>query len=218
MVACAQSPVLAISKSASPDPVVAGGELTYIITITNTGDVPLQGVVVNDEVPEHTTFSLMGARSGQWLMSGPNRGTRGPVIWKSAAPLAPGQAVQVQMVVWVDSGNQDPVTNTEYSVLADEGEKVRGEPVTTHVMLPTPTPTPTSTPMPPTPTRVPTSTPVPQSVVPTSTVSPTRMPTPVPAPGSPVRWTGLLLGIVGTMAIFVLVVAWFVKSKGGGDL
>jgi uncharacterized repeat protein (TIGR01451 family) len=219
----AQSPVLAISKSASPDPVVAGGELTYVITITNTGDAPLQGLVVSDEVPERTTFSLMGSRSGQWLMSGPNRGTRGPVTWKSAVPLAPGQAVQVQLVVWVDSADQNPVTNAEYGVSAD-GEKVRGEPVTTHVMLPTPTPTPTVTPtspaptptvtsMSPIPTRVSTPTPVPQLAAPTPISPPTLMPTPVPGPGSPVRQMGLFFGVVSTVAVLVPVAAWFVKSK-----
>ena len=49
-------PLLELVKSAAPDPVEAGGLLTYTLTVTNTGIVSATGVVVTDAVPLNTTY------------------------------------------------------------------------------------------------------------------------------------------------------------------
>lgn len=211
----AQSPVLTISKSASPDPVVAGERLTYVITITNTGDIPLTGVIVTDAVPANTTFVMVSSLDGDWLMGSPGRRNMGDVIWKAQAPLPPGQAAQLQFVVKTAPANSIPIVNSAYGAIADGWEAAAtGEPLRTKVVLPTPTaiatPTPTSTPMPPTSTPVSTATPTPQPAPSTPTPSPTPAP-PLKSPGSRM---GLLLGIVSIVAVLVPVAAWFIKSKG----
>lgn len=216
----AQSPVLAVSKSASPDPVVAGERLTYVIVITNTGDIPLTGVVVSDTVPADTTFLMVSSPDGNWLMGSPGRGNMGDVMWKAEAPLLPGQAAQLQFVVKTAPANSLPVVNSTYGAIADGLEAVvTGEPLRTEVVLYTPmataTPTPTATPMPPTPTPpVSTATPTPWPA--TSTSTPTPPPTPAPQSKSPGNQMGLLLGTVSIVAVLVPVAAWFVKSKGKG--
>lgn len=212
--AYAQSPVLAISKSASPDPVVAGEELTYIITITNTGGVPLTGVIVTDTMPANTTFVMVSSLDGDWLMGSPGRGNVGDVMWKAQAPLPPGQMAQLRFVVKTASDSSIPIVNSAYGAIADGWEAaVTGEPLKTSVVLHTPTPTvtpmPTATPMPPTSTPVSMATPTPRPITP----APTLPSTPTPASKSPGSQMGLLLGTVGIVAVLVPIAAWFVKSK-----
>jgi uncharacterized repeat protein (TIGR01451 family) len=210
----AQSPILAIGKSASPDPVVAGEKLTYVITITNTQSTALTGIVVRDMVPEHTTFSSVNSRGGQWIMRSPGRGKRGEVSWEAVEPLLPDQTAHLEMVVQVEEGGGGLVINADYeATIEGVDEPVIGQPVTTHVVQPTPTVTPTSmptaTPMPPTFTPIPTVTPTPQP----ATLTPTPFPTSVPALKSPGSQMGYLLGTVSIVAVLVPVAAWFVKSK-----
>ena len=42
---------LSITKDDSPDPVTAGGTLTYTITVANAGPSDAQAVTVNDTLP-----------------------------------------------------------------------------------------------------------------------------------------------------------------------
>jgi uncharacterized repeat protein (TIGR01451 family) len=196
LVAHAQSPVLIISKSASPDPVVAGERLTYVITISNTQSAALTGVVVRDS---------------------PGGGNRGEVSWEALEPLLPDQTAHLEMVVQVEEGWAGLVINADYEATTGGlDDPVIGHPVTTHVVRPTPTatpsPMPTATPMPLTFTPIPTATPTPWPA--------TSTPTPPPTPASPLKSPGsqieLLLGIVSIVAVVVPVAAWFVKSKGKG--
>jgi uncharacterized repeat protein (TIGR01451 family) len=220
----AQSPVLVISKSASPDPVVAGGELTYIITVTNTGDVPLQDVVVTEVLPEGTVVHAMDGLDGQWAMHSTEGGR--VLVWEARASLPPGQPMRLKCIVLVDRERERPVVNAEYKAVAEGwGSPVAGQPVTVRVVSPTPTitprPSPTPTPMPPTSTPIPPATPTPIPILATptprrATSTPIPSPTPVPPLKSAGGQMGLLLGIVGGVAVLVPVAAWFVKSKGRG--
>jgi uncharacterized repeat protein (TIGR01451 family) len=209
----AQSPVLAIGKSASPDPVVAGGELTYIITVTNTGDVPLQGVVVTEVLPEGTVAHAMDGLDGQWVMRSANGGR--VLTWEARAPLPPGQPMRLKCIVLVDPSREQPVVNADYkAIAAGEDSPVTGQPVTVRIVSPTPTitprPSPTPTPVPPTSTPIPTATPSPRP----ATSTPAPSPTPTPPLKSAESQMGLLLGIMSVVAVLIPVAAWFVKSKG----
>ncbi|MBN1888707.1 MAG: DUF11 domain-containing protein [Thermoflexales bacterium] len=50
---------LILTKTVSPEPVVAGTELVYTITITNLGPDEAYGLVLSDTLPPSTTFGLL---------------------------------------------------------------------------------------------------------------------------------------------------------------
>lgn len=92
-------PVVVASKSSKPGngaTVAPGDDITYTITVTNTGLADAQNVVVNDTVPAGTDYqsSLTGTESG------------GVVTW-TIADLAPGASVQEQFTVAVDMADQN---------------------------------------------------------------------------------------------------------------
>jgi uncharacterized repeat protein (TIGR01451 family) len=206
----AQSPPLTISKSASPDPVVAGNELTYLITITNTGHVPLTGMVMTDVVPSHTTFVLVSGQGGDWWMQTPSLGGYGEIVWKLDGPLAPDQVSHLRFVVRAETTNAEPIVSQGCRVMTKGWDAMVSEAVTTQVLLPTPTPTPLPMPVPPTATPAPDPTPVP----PTARLSPTFLPTPLkdnavqassfrPPFGSAGLWVGLVV-IVAVLTPFLM--------------
>ena len=55
---------LAITKTATPDPVLAGGTLTYTLTVTNNGPDASNSVVVTDTLPGGITFAGFTTSSG----------------------------------------------------------------------------------------------------------------------------------------------------------
>ena len=57
----------ATSKTAAPNPVNAGGTITYTLSYSNTGNENATGVVLSDAIPANTTFvsaSAPGAPAG----------------------------------------------------------------------------------------------------------------------------------------------------------
>src|SRR5262249_40370730 len=69
---------LAVTKSDSPDPVIAGTNLTYTLSLTNNGPSDAQGVVLSDVVPIGTTFVSASAPAG-WMTTAPAVGGSGTV-------------------------------------------------------------------------------------------------------------------------------------------
>src|SRR5690606_40713513 len=55
-------PVTGVHTCAPP---MAGEELTYTITVTNTGDVDYDGITVEDNVPAGTTYKEGSASEGR---------------------------------------------------------------------------------------------------------------------------------------------------------
>src|SRR5438093_1588111 len=117
------APVLAVSKTDSPDPVAAGGNLTYTLSYSNTGNANATGVVLTDTVPANTTF--VSATAGGTLASG--------VVTWSPGNLAAGASGSVQMVVRVASplANGTSITNSTYSIDSNETSPVSGASVST---------------------------------------------------------------------------------------
>ena len=137
----AESPPLTLGKSVSPDPVVAGEELTYVVTITNTGRVPLSGVVMTDVVPRGTTFVLVSGWGGDWWMQTPPMGGQGEIVWRHDGPVAPAQVSRLRFVVQVEATNAEPIFSQGCRIMAEGWNAMVSEAVTTQVLLPTPTPT-----------------------------------------------------------------------------
>src|SRR3989441_739252 len=123
--AVTSAPILAVSKTDSPDPVAAGGNLTYTLSYSNTGNANATGVVLTDTVPANTTF--VSATAGGTLASG--------VVTWSVGNLAAGASGSVQMVVRVASplANGTSLTNGTYGVDSNETAPVSGAAVSTTV-------------------------------------------------------------------------------------
>ena len=72
---------LSITKTASPDPVTTGDDLTYTVTVTNNGPDPATSVVVTDNLPAETTFvSCSSTGEGVCGGSGNNRTVSFPLL------------------------------------------------------------------------------------------------------------------------------------------
>src|SRR5262249_29138107 len=59
---------LAVAMTAAPEPVLAGAPLTYTITITNAGELPVTGVKLTDTLPQGAT--LVSATPGLGTCTG----------------------------------------------------------------------------------------------------------------------------------------------------
>jgi uncharacterized repeat protein (TIGR01451 family) len=68
---------LAVAKSGAPNPVAAGSDLVYTITVTNNGPDPATGVTLIDNLPPETTFVSSSEPAG----------------WSCTPPAVPGDAV-----------------------------------------------------------------------------------------------------------------------------
>jgi uncharacterized repeat protein (TIGR01451 family) len=91
----------AVSKTASPDPVLAGQNLTYIITVVNNGPSPATNVTVTDSLTSLvTTGGFQSATPSQGTCT-PNVVTAGPTVNLSCnlGALAVGATATVTVVV-----------------------------------------------------------------------------------------------------------------------
>ncbi|MFY9820261.1 MAG: Calx-beta domain-containing protein [Thermoanaerobaculia bacterium] len=82
---------LSVTQVDAPDPVTAGNNLTYTITVTNAGPSSAEGVILNDPLPAGTTFVFLSSPAG-WTCTKPPVGSGGTVSC-SKPSLAVGSAV-----------------------------------------------------------------------------------------------------------------------------
>ena len=99
---------LAITKSAMVDPVTAGTDETYQITITNNGPNDAQNIALTDDTPANTTFVSFTGDSA-WGCLTPAIGDVGTVTCTTAA-LANGASATFTMVVHVNPSTPDGST------------------------------------------------------------------------------------------------------------
>jgi len=103
---------LALDKAASPDPVTPGQQLTYTLTVTNSGPSDATGVQVEDTLPSGVTF--VSATSSQGTVSG-----SGSDVTADLGDLADGGQATITILVNVAAGasgtlvNSATVTGTE---------------------------------------------------------------------------------------------------------
>ena len=82
---------LAVTKADSPDPVTAGTNLTYTVTVTNNGPDAAATVAWSDPLPAGTTFVSLSAVAG-WSCTTPAVGGTGTISCANPS-LAVGSAV-----------------------------------------------------------------------------------------------------------------------------
>jgi uncharacterized repeat protein (TIGR01451 family) len=105
---------LVITKSDNPDPVIAGHDLTYTLTVTNNGPSHATRVVVTDSLPTGVAFDSAAASQGTASGSG-------DVVTAQLGDLAVGHSATVSIVASVDPATRGTITNLA-SVTANETE------------------------------------------------------------------------------------------------
>jgi uncharacterized repeat protein (TIGR01451 family) len=95
---------LSISKTDSPDPVTAGQNLTYTVTVTNNGPNTASGVTVSDTLPGNV--ALVSATPSQGSCSGTT------TVSCSLGTIDNGGSATVTIVVTVSSEATGPISNT----------------------------------------------------------------------------------------------------------
>ncbi len=104
LIAAAGTADLSISQSAAPNPVAAGGAITYTITIKNNGPATATSVSYTEAIPAspgYATFGSLSCASG-WSCTTPAVGGTGNVTG-SIASLAPGATATFTLVLNVNA-------------------------------------------------------------------------------------------------------------------
>jgi uncharacterized repeat protein (TIGR01451 family) len=96
---------LSVTKTDSPDPVAIGNDITYTITVTNSGTDTAVNAVLSDTVPANTTFRSITAPAGWSCPTQPAVGGTGAVSCTNAS-FAVGSSV-FTLVVRVDATTTD---------------------------------------------------------------------------------------------------------------
>jgi uncharacterized repeat protein (TIGR01451 family) len=98
-------PDLATSVSDTPDPVGAGADLTYTITVTNNGG-SASGMTLADALPSGTTFVSLSVPAG-FTCTTPAVGANGSVSCSTSDPIPNAATNQFTLVVNVDPSVAD---------------------------------------------------------------------------------------------------------------
>jgi uncharacterized repeat protein (TIGR01451 family) len=115
-------PVLMITKSASPDPVMVGDELLYTIRVSNLGQ-QATGLIITDTLPSNGTYVAGSGTAGAILADG-------QVRWQTPV-LGPHESRNFSFRVTVGAGKE--IVNDHYGVTSAEGISATGPPVTTTI-------------------------------------------------------------------------------------
>ena len=108
---------LAVLKSDSPDPVVAGTLLTYTLTLTNAGPDDATGVTVIDTMPAGVTFVSATTADGSY--------DDGTGVW-SVGNLANGSSATLTILLTVNSSTTGTLSNRA-EVFAIESDPIPGD-------------------------------------------------------------------------------------------
>jgi uncharacterized repeat protein (TIGR01451 family) len=95
---------LAITKTAGPEPVAYGDNITYTLTVTNNGPTDASGINVTDELPASVTFQSANASAGTAEFASGN------VTWDIGS-LGYNASANLTIVVQAPD-NTDNITNT----------------------------------------------------------------------------------------------------------
>jgi uncharacterized repeat protein (TIGR01451 family) len=94
---------LEITKSTSPDPVIAGGELTYTLNVRNNGPLPAGNVRVTDKLPEGISFVNGTVRGSEPIARFCGQFPEGTLIC-DFGELATGDSIEIVITARTSSG------------------------------------------------------------------------------------------------------------------
>jgi uncharacterized repeat protein (TIGR01451 family) len=122
------APVLSITKSGAPDPVLTGHSITYTLEYANDGPGEATHVVITDVVPLSTTYNVGSCQPAPCAMG------NGIVSWTvGTVPGISSGSVQFSVLVDEDLETGSVIENTTYGLTADQTGFVPGSAVTTQV-------------------------------------------------------------------------------------
>jgi uncharacterized repeat protein (TIGR01451 family) len=93
---------LSVTKADAPDPVTAGSNLTYTVTVTNNGLDPSTDSTLTDTLPAEVTL----------VSATPSQGSCSGTVTCSLGALAVGSSATIEIVVTVDPAAPCPLTLT----------------------------------------------------------------------------------------------------------
>jgi len=132
---------LSITKTGSPNPVNAGENISYTLTVTNNSSLnAAQNVTVTDAVPTNTTFVSVGTLSSGWTRTDSTAvGGTGTVSYTKSS-LAASATATFTVTVKVDSSaaNNSTISNTASvsSDTVDSDQSNNSQTATTTVRTP----------------------------------------------------------------------------------
>jgi uncharacterized repeat protein (TIGR01451 family) len=102
VVSPAASANVGVTKSDLPDPIAAGRDIAYTLTVSNAGPATALNLTLADSVPANTTFRSIGSAQA-WSCSTPAVGGTGAISC-TLASLAAGQSSVLILRVRVNAG------------------------------------------------------------------------------------------------------------------
>jgi uncharacterized repeat protein (TIGR01451 family) len=128
---------LAVTKFASPNPVQAGANITYTVTVSNVGNTGAHNVVLTDAVPANTTFVSESQTSGPaFACTTPAAGATGTITCNNAL-FAAAASADFQIVVRVNPAatNGTTITNTANASTTDTDPNLSNNTATTNTTV-----------------------------------------------------------------------------------
>src|SRR5213075_2443226 len=127
----------AISKTASPNPVVAGSNLTCAITVTNRGTANAASVVVTDNLPASLTF-VSCASTGNGVCGG---SANGRTVTFSSLPPGASETITLVATVNCPTPNGAVITNSVTVTSSTHDPNISNNSAMTTVTIANPPPT-----------------------------------------------------------------------------
>ncbi len=109
MLAAAQTPPIAVSKTASPNQVPRGSIVLYQVDLQNTGASSVDLNAITDTLPAGFTFVSMGA--GSDITQSPDDPNANPIVWTGPFPVAAGATLHLRYNVVANA----PASLTPYN-------------------------------------------------------------------------------------------------------
>jgi len=103
--------VPAVSLTPVP-PVTPGDPVTYLVTVTNTGQADARNVVITDQVPSYLSYTAFAPVSGTWTRTSTTAAAGDDQVFALTGSLAPGASASFRVTLGIDAGWNDTVTNT----------------------------------------------------------------------------------------------------------
>jgi uncharacterized repeat protein (TIGR01451 family) len=113
--ALAQTASISIDKKGSPNPIAAGADITYTLTISSEGPSDALSVTVNDPLPAGTTFASLASPAG-WSCTTPAANGTGSV--NCSLPTFPPGSDVFTLVLHTDSSLPDGSTISNTATVA----------------------------------------------------------------------------------------------------